>query len=507
MRCLSVKAIDYSPFFINQFVRNTVFALVLSTSAALAYEESWQTFLTEGDVNLNEQKLVEAEGCYRRALKEVHRSSHTPDDVVKCLEKLAADLVLEDKTEEAVSLYTKSLGMLERKYGKDSPKLLPTLFALGSIFEGEGDPKIAMGFYRKALAINEKNYGPVSPAVAESLHRLGHASFGAGQTEQAENHYKSSLSILMQQPSLSSSNQLESLLSDYNDLLRKNDNSDKNLISDFQNEVLKDRSRFPVPTTAVPPSAWQKQMKNISDKSYNQQNNEEQQVLLRGFKQPLSSSTLAPAYQAVSDVLHNQHSYKQGEDYYQRMIAIDIKALGPYHPSVADDLTGLALFYMSENRYAEAKPLLVRALSIYQSVYGNDNLLVTRTRNSLALVLNKLGEAQQSMALYDQAFKEGRIAMEPNNLETARMLNELAFQYYSQGELEDARTVYQWALASTKGAVGEQNILVAACLTDYANVLNSLGLTAKANEMQEKIREIEVSHSGTDNVGNLDRDY
>jgi len=69
----------------------------------------------------------------------------------------------------------------------------------------------------------------------------------------------------------------------------------------------------------------------------------------------------------------------------------------------------------------------------------------------------------------------------------------LAFLYYSQGKLEDARTVYQWALASTKGAVGEQNILVAACLTDYSNVLRSLGLTAEANKMAEKVQEIEFA--------------
>ncbi len=466
---------------------------MLCISGVRASEKLWQTLLTEGDVDIQQQKLVQAEDCFRRALKEIQQEPHSNNDTVKCLERLASTLELENKTNDAVPLYNKSLHILERTYGKESAKVVPTLFALGSIFESEGDPKIAMKYYLRAVAINEKHYGPFSPAVAESLHHLGHATFGAGQTEQAEKHYKSSLSILMQQPSLSSSKQLESLLNDYSDLLKKNDNSNKNLISDFQKEVLKDRLGFPVPTTAIPPSAWQKQMTASSEKSYADQNNEEQKVLLRGFKQPFSNSTLAPAYKTMSDDLYSQHSYRQGEDYYECMIAIDIKALGPYHPSVADDLTGLALFYISKQRYSEAEPLLRRALSIYESVYGSDNMLVTRTRSSLANVLNKLGQTQQAMALYGQAFNKGHIAMDPNNLETARMLNELAFLYYSQGKLEDARTVYQWALASTKGAVGEQNILVAACLTDYSNVLRSLGLIAEANEVSEKVQEIEFA--------------
>jgi tetratricopeptide (TPR) repeat protein len=467
--------------------------LMLSTASTWASEKDWQVLLTEGDVDIQQQKLGQAEDCFSRALKEIEHEAHSNDDMVKCLQRLASTLELEDKTNDALPLYRKSLHILEQTYGKDSPKVVPTLFAFGSIFEAEGDPKIAMGYYRRALHINEKHYGPFSPGVAESLHHLGHATFSAGQTDEAETHYKSSLAILMKQPSLSSSEQLESLLSDYSDLLKKNDNSNQNLISDFQKEVLKDRSRFPIPTTAIPASSWQKQMTISSDKSYAEQNNEEQKVILRGFKQPLSSSTLAPAYKTISDDLYGQHSYKQGEDYYERMIAIDIKALGPYHPSVADDLTGLALLYISQQRYAEAEPLLRRALSIYESVYGSDNLLVTRTRSSLANVLNKLGQTKQAMALYGEAFNKGHLAMDPNNLQTARMLNELAFLYYSQGKLEEARTVYQWALASTKGAAGEQNILVAACLTDYSNVLRSLGLIAEANKMSERVQEIEFA--------------
>ena len=474
-----------------------IFSIIVFLSSAVsisqAKEFNWRKHIEEGDRDISRQELSQAENSYRLALEEVHVQTHNRDGIVICLEKLASVLVLENKIDEALPLYNKSLHMLEFNYGKDSPKLVPTLFAIGSIFESEGDVKIAMEYYNKALAINEKHYGPLSPGVAESLHHLGHANFSSGKPEKAEEQYKSSLSILMQQSSLASSKQLENLLQDYGDMLKKNDNSDKSLVSDFQTEVLKDRRGFPVPTTGVPPSAWQKQMAFASEKSSAYQNNEEQQILLRGFKQPFNDSTLAPAFKTMADDLYGQHSYAHGEEYYERMIAIDIKALGPYHPSVADDLTGLALFYISQQKYSEAAPLLRRALSVYESVYGGNNLLVTRTRSQLADVLNKLGQTQQAMALYEQVFSKGGIVTEPNNLQTARMLNELAFLYYSQGRLEDARTIYQWALASTKGAVGEQNILVAACLKDYANVLRGLGLSAEANQMSEKICEIEFA--------------
>lgn len=469
---------------------------MLNANLAKAEERSWQEFVTEGDVEINRQRLPQAEISYRRALSSLEKSPHTADDTVAILEKIGSTLTLEDKTELALPVYHRALHLLEQTHGKESPKLIPALFALGSIFESEGDLSKAMKYYRKALDINERNYGPTSPAVADSLHKLGRASAKSGLNTIAEHNYKKSLSILMTNPSLTSSNELAGLLKDYNDLLQKDENSDNSLVSDFQHEFLQDRHHFPVPSAGVPPSAWAQQNKSFSQKANTFQNSEEQKILLRGFKQPLSNSTLAPAYKTMSDDLYGAHPYAQGEQYYQRMIAIDRKTLGPNHPTVADDLTGLGLLYISQARYSEAEPLFREALSIYEAVYGNDNLLVTRTRSTLADILNRLGKTKEAIALYGEAFNKGRITNEPNTELTANLLNELAFLYYSQGKLEDARTVYQWALASTKGTYGEQSILVAACLKDYANVLRSLGLTAEANNMTEKIREIEFAHSG-----------
>jgi tetratricopeptide (TPR) repeat protein len=479
---------------------STVFALFQPTMAPAftglfsprgSYENNWQALITEGDTDIRHQRLQPAEYAYHQAYKRVKHSRHSTDDLVLCLQKFASTLTLESKTNESLPLYKKSLHILEREYGSGSPKIVPTLFAIGAIYETEGEPYHAAKLYQRTVDINEKSFGPASLQVADSLHRLGHASAAMGEFRDAEQQYRASLAILMQQSGPSSSDQLENLLGDYNDLLKKNDASDKNVASNFQSEELRDL-RVQGPTAAVPPSAWQKQLTHNLQQSGTAQDNEDQQVLLRGFKLPLSESTLAPAYDAEAKALTEQHRYIQGEDQYKRMIAIDIKTLGEHHPSVADDFTGLALLYMSQHRYADAKPLLTRALAIYETSYGADNLLAVRTREYLASVYDKLGDKQQAANMYSSALIRTRPILAPNNLETARMLNELAFLYYSQGKLEDACTIYQWALASTKGAVGAQTDLTAACLTDYANVLRSLGRTAEAEQMDERAEMIKV---------------
>ena len=478
------------------FLKSTGWSLVvvlLATSAAAAAGSSWQQLLADGDDDLKQQKLLPAEECFRKALKEVERAPHSDDELVACLERLANVLALEDKAEESMSLYRHSLRILEQKYGKDSSKVVPTLFALGSIYESEGNPQPAMPLYRRAFPINEKNYGPYSPAVASSLHRLGRATYKAGQPQEAERHYKQSLRILMEQPGFTASHDLEGLLSDYSDLLRKNDTSSRELVSEFQREFVKDNTGAHIIEKDSPISAWQRQQSIQSSSTRAAQNNEEQLVLRRGPGEPLTGSTLEPAYRIMNDVFAKQHAYTQEEERFQRMIAIDVSTLGPNHPTVANDLYGLVLLYISQHRYADAKPLLERALTIYHSVYGNDSLLVKTARTTLASVLNELGDTDKAAALYREAACQGQIVLKPTSMDTAQTLNELAFLYYSEGKLEDACTVYQWALSSTEAAAGKDSPLVASCLNDYAKVLRALGRTQEADQMQARAMTISAT--------------
>jgi tetratricopeptide (TPR) repeat protein len=465
-------------------------ALAAYPLGALAAEAAWHDSVAKGDAAISQQSLNQAEGYFRQAVKEVGAGPHSPKEMSECLNKLANALTLEGKIEEAETLYQRALRLLQKNFGANSPELVPTIFALGSIFESEGDVSVAMNLYQRAFKINEKHYGPFSPAVADSLHHLGRATAKAGQTEDAERHYKQSLSILEKEPGLGASKQMEELLTDYSDLVHKKDNIGQALISDFQREVLKDSVQ---PTEATKPgtaSAWQHQMTIQSDLAKQTQSNEDPTVLLRGIAHPTTNAKLSPVYNTITDSFYDQSRYAQGEPLYKRMIAIDMQALGPNHPAVADDLSGLALLYVAQHRYQEAEPLLTRALAIYEAAYGNDNKLVIKTRTTLASVYDHLKNPDQAAGLYQKALIEGRQTLGPNNLETAQILNELAFLYFRQGKLEDASTFYQWALASTEAAAGPESPLVAACLNDYAHVLKGLGRSTEAEQVTERAKNI-----------------
>jgi tetratricopeptide (TPR) repeat protein len=487
--------------------------------------EDWRSYYDQGEQALKRQRPADAEASFRKALNLAKKVSPNSDDSIKCQMSLADTLTLRNMPAEAIQIYQELLSILTKKYGSNSKEVVPVLFSLGSIQEALGDHTSAIAYYQRALRINEKSYGNYSPAFAENLQALGRANAKAGKKQEAAKNYKQAMSILMDEPSLNASGRLESLMHDYSDLIQKDDDSDQSLIKDFKEDILHqgsttpsgqgttgngsspllnmDPSRptgdpvaFTAPlTTAGIASAWQVQSSLDQRALQQEQTNEDSRVQLRGLTQPWSDKSLSPAYRVVRNSIVDRNRYAHGEDYYQRMIAVDINTLGPHHPSVANDLSGLAQFYLDRHDYAKAQPLLSRAYEIYLDTYGMDNLLTINSLASLARVEFNLGNTDKAIELYRTALTHCQSTFGSGHLETARILNELAYLYFHLGNLQESQKLYGLALASTEASVGKSSPWLAACLKDYAQVLRSVGQTKEAQSLENRATGILDSRS------------
>ncbi len=480
-----------------------------SSSEAATKDESWSSLLQEGNKALAAQHPAQAEKLFRQAAEAAKRQKD-PDSVDSCLLKCASALALLDRVEEARATARQVLTKLTRGNGAQSTKVVPVLMTLGSIEESAGNHSVAMDYYNRALKISEKSYGPYSPVAAGALQGLGRVYGKTGRKEEAKTHLKRAITILSKDPNGDAVDQLKGAVNDYGDLFKGTDNSNRDLIQDFDRDVLKDpdddsgttdsksstsdswddtgSSRIQPPTQKQQEqqtsSQWQKQSRFQLKAQRSEATDENQQVQLRGFRAPASDTTLAPAYKIVNDTIFSQNHYGMGEEQYKRKIATDLDALGPHHPSVGNDLNSLAQLYISQKKFTLAEPLLVRALAVYNQAYGPGNLLTINTNAALASVEFELGNLDKAKELYGNALNQANTSLGPNSLETARILNGLAYLYYQKGQLEESRTFYQWAVASTQQAVGEDDPLLAACLKDYAQVLRSLGRSDEASQME-----------------------
>lgn len=464
------------------------------SSFAIASNIDWKLRTVEGERRLALQDYQGAEACFRSGLRDLRKSKDkTKEQVAACMGSLADVLQKENQTQDVIPLYKKSLHLLETAKGKESPAIVATLVALGSVYESEGDYKQAIQFYSRALSITQKDPRKTL-ALADYQHRLGRASFAAGDFVQAESLYRSSLAEIMLQSDLPSTEVLDELLSDYIDLLRKSSGPDKVLSSDFQNELLKDQLGKLERTKGIASSMWSKEVKGSIGKpaikdgridasstySPAKSASEEERI----FGRPVQSAAIKPD-KPMDDFVALEQINKQRIDFYQRMIAIDIESLGPEHPSVARDLTGLATIYLLQRKYDEAKPLLMRALKIYTSTYNSDSLLVKRTQALLSLISEEQ-KPPTAETMPDNDYLKGlpQIPEAAQTLELSLKLNYLAFLNYRHGKIKDAATIYALALADTSASCGEESTLLAYCLTDYSRVLASCGRLDEAQRLE-----------------------
>lgn len=469
---------------------------------------NWNAEIAEGERLLITKQYAKSELCFRQAYNDVRRTpGASADDVVVCMQSLAKSLYLQDITVETIPLYKKSLKILQKTYGKDSLKTTSTLVTLAGILDFEGEYKNSERYYTQAIDIVSKTTEGDKEnnqlLLADYEHKLGYSLFTQGRLSECEPHYLTALTIAMQADMHPTTEFIEDATIDYTNLLISTIYDAKTMKSAFQNELLKDQVGLLKRKSGAPDSHWSTKVSiKMADKALEEAErrivagNSTTGSTANGGGNPSTTeggletaiqqnfdTTRVYANKKYSDFAALEDINKQRVSFYERMIAADINSLGPDHPSVARDLNGLASIYLTQHNYAEAKPLLMRALVIYDKAYLADSSPAKQTRLLLQLISV---EQDPSTAVVDTTYLDSlpRIPAAAQKLEVALRLNDLAFMLYRQGKVPTALQVYYWALASTANSTGDSSILAAASMADMSRALRSAGRNNEAAKLE-----------------------
>lgn len=462
----------------------------------------WHAAVEEGFRRKEHKDYTGAEACFRQALSDAKKSKADTDDIVYCLNNLADILYIQDLEEEVLKLNKQSLHLLEKKYGKDSPKLLVTLKPFGNFYEQEQQYKKSQEFYERGAKILLAQHSDRSLEYADFVHRVGRTAVKQYLSKVAEDNYKIALRVVMNQENLPDDHLLNEILADYIDIFRKSEEQNRIHKSAFQSELLKDRVAASGQTAGVASSEFSKAVSaKFADQAY------QKALLAEGSNPPPSglsqgvlklpavpdldkASSIMPD-RSPADIVALQEINKQRVDFYERMIAIDIESLGEEHPSVARDLTSLATIYLNQHDHEHAKPLLERALRIYRKTYGNEAQLVTRTETLLAYITDdKKSALREARMQNDYLSKLNAVPLQAQKLEIALRFNYLALLTYSFGQMDEAQEVYSWALSDTVRVFGAESVLAADCMLDYGTFLNHTGRQAEAAPIVQDAHDI-----------------
>ncbi|MBV8234437.1 MAG: tetratricopeptide repeat protein [Acidimicrobiia bacterium] len=117
--------------------------------------------------------------------------------------------------------------------------------------------------------------------------------------------------------------------------------------------------------------------------------------------------------------LYHRARYAEAEPLLRRALALREQALGPDHPDTATCLHNLAALYDAQGRYAEAEPLRRRALAVHERALGPDHPATATSLNGLALLYDAQGRSAEAEPLYRRALAICEQALGPDHPHTA----------------------------------------------------------------------------------------
>ena len=129
------------------------------------------------------------------AIREKADKNHPDSDVAISLYSLAYTYSGMGKYQQAESYFSRSLAILEKKYGKDNLLLTNSLSGLAELYFVQSKYAEAEPLNLRSLAINENAFGKNHPKVALCLNSLAYVYSAQGKYDIAKPLYLRSLAI------------------------------------------------------------------------------------------------------------------------------------------------------------------------------------------------------------------------------------------------------------------------------------------------------------------------
>jgi tetratricopeptide (TPR) repeat protein len=200
-------------------------------------------------------------------------------------------------------------------------------------------------------------------------------------------------------------------------------------------------------------------------------------------------------------LLWSKGRYAEAEPLLRRALAIDEAAYGPVHPDVARDLNNLARLLKDmngTNRLAEAEPLIRRALAIDEAAYGPKHPDVARDLSTLVSLLQNTNRLAEAEPLMRRALAIDEAAYGTEHPKVATALGNLASLLQNMNRLAEAEPLIRRALAIDEAAYGPDHPSVAYPLNNLSTLMYSTNRLAEAEPLLRRALAINEGDYGPD---------
>ena len=167
-------------------------------------------------------------------------------------------------------------------------------------------------------------------------------------------------------------------------------------------------------------------------------------------------------------------SDRRVECFFTQSIEISKSLLGTDHPSVAEKLNNLAIFYYQGMWFRKAQALCKQSIDIQERSLGEDHPELAESLNTLGLVYLAQGLNNKAEAIFLQALDIKRRALGQEHPELATYLNNLGILYIAQGKYLEAESILEKSRELAIYKLGVTHPTTALCLQNSNAIATSL---------------------------------
>jgi tetratricopeptide (TPR) repeat protein len=177
-----------------------------------------------------------------------------------------------------------------------------------------------------------------------------------------------------------------------------------------------------------------------------------------------SQEILWKSSQAAAEKAARNKEYDEAEKQYRAAIKAAEQA-GPAEPQLATSLNNLAWLYVQQKRYADAEPLLKRALVIREKTLDADSEWIAQTLDHLGKLFHRSGRPTDAVPNFERA-----VAVAGKSGRRGRLvgcLEHWAWLEMEQRRYARAEQLYARSLAIREKTDGPEHPTWAGCCTTF----------------------------------------
>lgn len=247
------------------------------------------------------------------------------------------------------------------QYSCESPLLGEALNDAASIYQDNGEYKIAIEFFEKALAIDERIFGTEHSDTATIYNNIAIVYNDIGDYDTAKKYYEKALAIC--------------------ETVSGTEHHDTATI--YNNLALV----YMIKRNHVKALEYYEKALNIFEK-------------VHGTEYPYT----AIAYNNIAHVYDAKGDYDKALKYYEKALKIKLTILGTEHRSTATTYNNIAGVYKGIGKYNKALEYCEKALAIHETVLGTEHPDTAITYGNIASVYKALGDYDKALEYYNKAF-------------------------------------------------------------------------------------------------------